>query len=172
MPARTSPACAPPVRPSTPADRRHVRHHVEHILPYTPDQLFQLVGDVTHYPEFVPWIVALDATPPVRTEEGIDRLDAEAQVGFSFLKERFATGVTRDANTHTIRVSLLRGPFRRLENCWRFEAHPSGTKVIFDIDFEFKSKLLDALLKANFNTAVDRLIACFEARAAALYRHI
>jgi len=146
-----------------------VRHHVEHILPYTPDQLFQLVGDVTRYPEFVPWISTLNASPPVHISDGIDRLDAEAQVGFSFLKERFATGVSRDANANTITVSLLRGPFRRLENHWRFEAHPAGTNVIFDIDFELKSKLLDALLKANFNTAVDRLVACFEARAAALY---
>jgi coenzyme Q-binding protein COQ10 len=66
-------------------------------------------------------------------------------------------------------VSLVSGPFKRLNNAWAFRPHPSGCEVVFDIDFEFKSKVLDLLLKANFGLAVDRLIACFESRARALY---
>ncbi len=54
-------------------------------------------------------------------------------------------------------------------NRWRFEPDPAGCKVLFEIDFAFKSRLLDALLAANFDRAVDKLIGCFEARAAALY---
>jgi len=139
------------------------------MLPYTPDQLFQLVGDVTRYPEFVPWIVSLTATAPKVEGEGVDRLDAEARVGFSFLKERFATAVRRDANVRTIEVSLLRGPFRKLRNRWKFSEHLAGTQVDFEIDFEFKSRLLDAMLVANFDRAVNKLISCFEDRAKALY---
>ena len=66
-------------------------------------------------------------------------------------------------------VRLLSGPFKRLENDWRFEPHPTGCKVIFDIDFAFKSRMLDLVLAANFDRAVDKLIGCFEARAEALY---
>ena len=54
-------------------------------------------------------------------------------------------------------------------NHWSFEPHPSGTKIIFDIDFEFKSKILDLMLRANFDYAVQRLIGCFEDRAKTLY---
>ena len=146
-----------------------MRHHVARVLPHTPDQLFALVGDVGRYPEFVPWIVSMQAGAPVEIAEGISRLDAEAAVGFSFLKERFGTRVTRDAVRREIEVGLLSGPFKRLRNSWAFRPHPSGCEVVFDIDFEFKSKLLELLLKANFAPAVDKLIACFEGRARALY---
>ena len=110
------------------------------------------------------------AVGEVRPEgEGCDRLEAEARVGFSFLTESFATSVNRNAPAGTIEVGLLRGPFKRLTNRWRFEPHPQGTRVVFDIDFAFKTRLLDALLVANFDRAVNKLIACFEARAATLY---
>ena len=144
-------------------------HHVERILPYAPEQLFTLVGDVERYPEFVPWVTSLRAEPPRAVAEGVDERAAEASVGFSFLTERFTTSVRRDALGRGIDVGLIRGPFRRLTNRWRFEDHPRGCRVVFDIDFAFKTRLLDALLVANFDRAVDKLIGCFEARAAALY---
>ncbi len=146
-----------------------MRHHVVRALPYTPDQLFALVGDVARYPEFVPWITSLHATAPEPLSEGVDRLNADATVGFAFLKERFSTRITRDAPDREIEVALLSGPFKRLHNRWRFRAHAAGCEVVFDIDFEFKSRVLDLLLRANFGLAVDKLIACFEARARALY---
>ena len=101
--------------------------------------------------------------------DGIDQLDAEAGVGFSFLKETFATRVRRDATNHQIDVALLSGPFRKLANRWRFTAEGDQTRVEFDIDFQFKSRLLEGLLRANFAHAVDRLMECFEARAKAIY---
>ena len=128
------------------------------------------MGDVAAYPEFVPWITAMRTWNGRTLSEGVEALDAEAGVGFSFLKERFSTRVTRDAHERRIDVSLLAGPFRRLENRWRFHDDGlGGTRVEFDIDFQFKSRLLDVLLAANFGHAVDRLMACFEARAEQLY---
>ena len=144
-------------------------HRVTRVLPYTPDQLFRLVGDVDHYPDFVPWLTSMRTWNPRVISEGVDMLDAEAGVGFSFLKERFATRVRRDSPARTIQVSLLSGPFRKLENRWRFHEDPAGTRIEFEIDFEFKSRLLAGLLSANFHHAVDRLIGCFEARARTLY---
>lgn len=145
------------------------RYHVTRVLPYTPDQVFALVGDVERYPEFVPWITAMRAAPAQAEGEGVSVVEAEASVGFSFLKEAFATRVRRDAGERRITVSLISGPFRRLENVWLFRSHPRGCEVDFDIDFQFKAKMLDLLLKANFGYAVDKLIACFEGRARALY---
>jgi coenzyme Q-binding protein COQ10 len=146
-----------------------LRHRLTRELPYTPDQLFVLVGDVQAYPLFVPWITSMRVWNPREEAPGIDSVDAEASVGFAFLTERFSTRVRRDANTREITVSLIRGPFRRLDNRWRFSPHPSGTFVEFSIDFEFKSRLLEALLAANLGRAVERLIGCFEDRAKALY---
>lgn len=147
-----------------------MRHHVSKQLPYTPDQLFGLVGDVTRYPEFVPWITSLRTWNARTVSEGVDTLDAEASVGFAFLKERFATRVRRDALNKQIDVSLLSGPFRKLVNRWRFiDAGHGCTRIEFDIEFQFKSRLLEGLLKANFHHAVERLMGCFEARAQAIY---
>ena len=145
------------------------RHHVERVLPYQPDQLFDLVGDVARYPEFVRWITAMSLGPERAPEPGVTALDAEASVGFSFLNERFSTRVKRDANRMQIDVSLIEGPFKRLYNRWRFLPHPTGTQVIFDIDFEFKSRLLDGFLRANFSSAVEKLMESFEQRAKQLY---
>ena len=147
-----------------------MRHHVSKILPFSPDQLFALVGDVTAYPDFVPWITAMRTWNPRTLSEGVEAVDAEAGVGFSFLKERFSTRVRRDDVNKQIDVSLLSGPFRKLENRWRFfDLGDGASRVEFDIDFQFKSRLLEALLAANFSHAVDRLMTCFEDRARVLY---
>ncbi len=144
-------------------------YHVTRLLPYTPEQVFDLVGDVQAYPQFVPWITSMQAGAPRLEATGVSVLDATATVGFSFLKEAFATRVHRDAPGRLITVSLISGPFRRLENSWRFNPHRAGCEVVFDIDFQFKARMLDLLLKANFGFAVDKLIACFEGRARQLY---
>jgi coenzyme Q-binding protein COQ10 len=147
-----------------------VRHHsLTKVLPYTPEQLFRLVGDIEHYPEFVPWLTAMRTWNAAEVAPGLTSIDAEAQVGFSFLREKFATRVLRDESAKEIIVSLLYGPFRKLKNQWRFSPDPGGTRIDFAIDFEFKSRLLDGLLAANMDRAVGKLIGCFEARAQRLY---
>ena len=145
------------------------RHHIEKILPYTPDQLFALVGNVDAYPEFVPWIQSMRTWNARSEGEGISLVDAQAGVGFAFLKEKFSTRVRRDAGARQVDVQLLSGPFKHLANRWRFVEVEGGTKIEFDIDFEFKSRLLSGMLAANFHHAVDKLMSCFEARAKALY---
>jgi coenzyme Q-binding protein COQ10 len=147
-----------------------VRHQVSKVLPYVPEQLFQLVGDVAKYPDFVPWITSMRTWNARTLGAGVEAVDAEAGVGFSFLKEKFATRVRRDAHNRQIDVSLISGPFRKLENRWRFlDAGHGCTRIEFEIDFVFKSRVLETLLRTNFGQAVDKLISCFEARAKALY---
>jgi coenzyme Q-binding protein COQ10 len=146
-----------------------LRHGLTHVLPYAPEQLFALVADVERYPEFVPWVTRLRAWNRRAEGDGVILLDAEAEVGFSIIHERFSTRVRLDEPGFAIDVDLISGPFRRLKNRWRFEPDETGSRLTFEIDFEFKTRLLDALLAANFQRAVNRLVACFEARAAKLY---
>jgi coenzyme Q-binding protein COQ10 len=146
-----------------------LRHSLTRILPYEPSQLFDLVGDVERYPQFVPWVTRLRTWNRRADGEEVTLLDAEAQVGFSVIHESFTTRVRLDEPALAIDVELISGPFRRLANRWRFKAHPNGTELTFEIDFEFKSRLLDRLLAANFHRAVNRLVGCFEDRAKVLY---
>ena len=147
-----------------------MRHSLTHRLPYTPGQLFDLVADVERYPVFVPWVSDMRVMPRREGSADVSLFDAQAKVGFAFVRERFSTAVRADKSAMTIDASLISGPFRRLENHWRFAAAPGGgSELTFSIDFEFGSRLLQGLLAANFERAVEKLIACFERRAAALY---
>ncbi len=146
-----------------------MRHVLVRRLPYAPEQLFALVGDVERYPAFVPWVSSLRTWNRREAEGGVVTLDAEAEVRFAIIRERFSTRVRLGAPALVIDVALLSGPFRRLTNRWRFEAAPEGAILTFEIDFEFGSRLLHGLLAANFERAVGRLIGCFERRALELY---
>jgi coenzyme Q-binding protein COQ10 len=146
-----------------------LRHSLTRDLPYTPAQLFDLVADVESYPQFIRWITALRTWNNRTDGDGVTLIDAEAQVKFSVINERFATTVRLDRPRLVIDVALLSGPFRKLENHWRFRPHGRGTHVGFDIDCEFRSRLLEGLLAANLGRAATRLVRCFETRAAQLY---
>ena len=126
------------------------------------------MADVRAYPQYVRWVTSMRVWNQ-REEDGVVLLDAEAQVGFSFLKERVSTWVRHDPNAPVVEVGLIRGPFRHLKNRWEFHDDPKGTRLEFMIDFSFKSPLLNAMLQANFDRAVSALIGSFEDRAAQLY---
>jgi coenzyme Q-binding protein COQ10 len=146
-----------------------LRHSLTRVLPYAPRQLFDLVGDVERYPQFVPWVTRLTTRNRRADGEGVTLVDAAAEVGFSIIHERFSTLVRLDEPALAIDVDLISGPFRTLKNRWRFKDHPKGAELTFDIDFEFKSRLLAGLLAANMHRAVNRLVGCFEDRAKRLY---
>ncbi len=147
-----------------------MRQSLTRRLPYTPQQLFELVGDVERYPQFVPWITTLTTWNRREAGEGVTTFDAQAHVRFAIIHERFITRVTLNAAALAVDVALISGPFTRLENHWRFAADGEGTSLSFEIDFEFGSRRLERILAANSAYAVARLVGCFEDRAAALYQ--
>lgn len=146
-----------------------VKVNFNRALPFDSDRLFEMVSDVEKYPDYIPWISFMHVGNRQTVSEGVTRFDAEAGVGFKFLSERFSTRVTRDANARTIEINLLKGPFRRLNCKWKFMPDGQACRVTLDMDFEFKNPFLDGFLRANFDKAVSKLMACFEGRAASLY---
>ena len=139
------------------------RHVETRILPYTPEQVFDLVADIGRYPEFLPWIQAMRIT----SNDG-HIVVADMVVGFKMVRERFTSRVTLDRPL-TIHVDYIAGPLKYLRNDWRFEAAPGGTLVHFAVDFEFASRLFERLAGMFFSEAFRRMVASFEARAAVLY---
>lgn len=140
------------------------RHSETRHLPYTPEQLFDLVADVANYDEFLPWVVA------VRVRSSSERETvADLVVGFNAFKERFTSRVKKD-RPEAITVDYIEGPLKFLHNEWRFEpSSDGGTEVHFSVDFAFKSRLFETLAGAMFDRALRRMIGAFEQRAAALY---
>jgi len=133
-------------------------------LPYSAEQLFDLVADVRRYPEFLPWCVG------VRIRERTDKLlVADLLIGFKMVRERFSSRVVLD-RPRRIDVTYSEGPFRYLNNHWIFIPEPDGGCTIdFFVDFEFRSRLLQRVIEVLFNEAVRRMVSAFEARARALY---
>jgi len=123
-----------------------------------------MVADVRRYPEFLPWCVA--ARIVSRTDQ---ELIADLTIGFKMFRETFRSQVSLNRPQH-VHVRYLTGPFRYLNNHWRFHPVPGGTEVDFFVDFEFKSRLLQAVIGTVFNEAVRLMVRAFERRAVILYR--
>ena len=140
------------------------RHSETRHLPYTPEQLFDLVADVARYDEFLPWVVA------VRIRSSSERETiADLIVGFNAFKERFTSRVVKD-RPDRVCVDYVEGPLKYLHNEWKFDRAPdSGTNLGFSVDFAFKSRLFETLAGAMFDRALRRMTTAFEQRAAALY---
>jgi coenzyme Q-binding protein COQ10 len=140
------------------------RHSETRHLPYTPEQLFDLVADVANYDEFLPWVVAVR----VRSSSEAETV-ADLVVGFNAFKERFTSRVVKE-RPRRICVDYVEGPLKYLHNEWTFErAADGGTNVRFGVDFAFKSRLFESLAGAMFDRALRRMTGAFEQRAAALY---
>ena len=139
-------------------------HAEKRLLPYTPEQLFDLVADVERYPEFLPWAVAAR----IRSREG-NVITADLMIGFKMFRERFTSRVVLD-RPQRIDVSYTEGPFKYLNNHWVFEPMAGGgTCIDFFVDFEFRSVILQRLIGMLFNEAVRRMVQAFETRARQLY---
>ena len=139
-------------------------HAERRVLPYTPEQLFDIVADIERYPEFLPWCVATR----IRTREG-NLITADVVIGFKMFRERFTTRNVLD-RPRRIDVTYHEGPFKYLNNHWLFE--PVGgdsCDLDFYIDFEFRTRLLQMAVGVLFNEAVKVLVSAFEKRAKAIY---
>ncbi|HIV77752.1 MAG TPA: type II toxin-antitoxin system RatA family toxin [Candidatus Sphingomonas excrementigallinarum] len=139
------------------------KHSETRHLPYTPEQMFDLVADVARYPEFLPWVSAMRVRSDTPTETVADMI-----VGFKGLRETFTSRVTKD-RPGSIDVEYLDGPLKYLRNNWRFRPEEQGCAVDFTVDFAFKNRVFEMLAGQVFGTALRRMIGAFEDRAARLY---
>ena len=139
------------------------RHSETKFLPYSPEQLFELVADVGNYDQFLPWVVAVRVRSSSETETLADLV-----VGFNAFKERFTSRVVKQ-RPDEICVDYVEGPLKLLHNEWKFERASGGTNVHFSVDFAFKSRIFESLAGAMFDRALRRMTGAFEQRAAALY---
>ena len=133
------------------------------VVPYRPEQLFDLVADVDKYPQFLPWCSAAK----VRSHEG-DEMVADLTIRFGPFSESFTSRVTLE-KPGRIRARYENGPFKYLNNQWVFTATPGGAQVDFWVDFEFRSRILQAAIGAVFSEAVKRMVSAFLKRARDVY---
>lgn len=138
--------------------------HEVRTLPYSAEQMFDLVADVARYGEFLPWVMATRVRADSETEMVADML-----VGFNALREKFASRVLKQ-RPDRIEVIYLDGPLQDLDNVWLFR--PLGEhacEIDFHVEFRFRNALFEKLAGQYFDRAFRKMVAAFETRAAELY---
>lgn len=144
-------------------------HRDSRTLPYEAAQMFDLVADVKEYPRFLPWCVGARIR---KIEEVGDKkqITADLAVRYKAFRESFSSRVTLDEQAQTITIEYLDGPFKYLENQWSFSTNEAQECVVdFFIDFEFKSRALDFLIRKKFGEAVEKMVDAFVIEADAVY---
>lgn len=140
-------------------------HSEQRVLPYSAEQMFNLVADVGRYPEFLPW-----CTGARIREKRDDLIVADLMIGFKMVRERFTSRVNIDRQKLHIDVEYVDGPFKSLQNHWQFIDIENGRcQIDFYLEFEFRSVMLQKLIGVLFHEAVRRMVSAFEARARQLY---
>lgn len=152
-------------------------HFEKRFLAFTPQQMFDLVIDVDKYPEFLPWCIATRINSKTegsgQDQGGVGEMSADMAIGFKAFRESYTSHITferpsADRAGH-INVVDSHGPFKRLVTDWRFVPAEGGVNVEFEIDFEFKSRLLEGMIGKMFEKATRMMINAFKTRAEKLY---
>lgn len=145
-------------------------HNETRRLPYSAQQMYDLVADVASYPQFLPWCAAARIRSVTPHADGAQVMEADLVISFKVFRERFGSRVTLWPETKQIDTEYLDGPFRYMKSNWAFsDAAEGGCNVTFFVDFEFRNAVLQGIIGVVFNEAMQRIVRAFERRAAQLY---
>ena len=171
MPGKISSACKQAVWRSIP-DIVPI-YTEKRFAPFTPLEMFELVGDVEKYPQFLPWCSDARVGKLQHAQDGREFFDAELCVAYKALRERFVSRVFLDREILKIEIGYLDGPFRTLDNRWAFSSREEGgvrgVGVDFFIEFAFRSRLLGYVAEPVFGEVAKRMTGAFFQRAEFLY---
>ena len=136
---------------------------------YTKDQMFDLVADIDRYYEFLPWC---NNSKIINTKMEGDKkiVIADLEIGYDQFVYTYRSEVKLHEDKSQINVRNLDGPFKYLENSWKFIAvNDFECEIQFSIDFELNVSLLDVLMKKFFDLAFQKMVDAFVTRANEIY---
>lgn len=143
-------------------------HSETRVLPYSAQQMYDLVADVGSYPEFLPWTAA--ARVRSRTDHGDHEIMfADLVISFKVFREKFGSKVTLWPARQRIDTEYVDGPVKHLVSRWEFRDVDDGVEVDFFVDYEFRNRLLQGAANMFFQEAMQRIVRAFEARAGVLH---
>ena len=132
--------------------------------------MFDLVADIEHYPDFVPLCRSLSVRKRTTAGDGHEVIVADMTIAYNIVRETFTSRVTLDRQKLEILVEYLEGPFQKMNNRWSFRPAGEGAcEVEFFIIYEFRSRTLGMLMGSVFDAAFRRFASAFERRADVVY---
>jgi len=142
---------------------------IKKIIPCKKNQLIEMVLDIEKYPEFVPWCLSGKVHAKNESKDLVE-IKADLKVGKSILNETYTSLVHYYKEKDKILVTNIDGPLTHLKNEWKFKEINNSTQLEFDIDFELKNNLLNAIMKRSFNLGLKKIADAFEKRALELFK--
>lgn len=133
------------------------------VMPYSCEQMYNLVNEVESYQDFLPHF---DKTIVHYRDE--DEVHATLVVSMAGLQKSFSTR-NRLQKNRIIEIRLVDGPFSHLEGFWRFEEVDEGCNIVFDLEFQFSSRMVAMLFEPFFEQITNTMFDSFCSRADALY---
>jgi len=133
------------------------------VVPYSCAQMFELVNDVEHYAEFLPY-----CSQTIVHHRDADEVQATMVITAAGMSKSFTTNNRHQINK-MIEIRLVDGPFSHLEGFWRFDEVPEGCKISFDLEFEFAGRMFSMLLGSVFEQVTDKMVDAFCDRAESIY---
>jgi ribosome-associated toxin RatA of RatAB toxin-antitoxin module len=138
--------------------------HKSVLVPYSAQQMFDLVERIEDYPKFLPWCGGTRIL-----QRTADQTLARIDIDYRGVRAHFTTA-NRNQAPEKIVVELRDGPFRRLDGIWRFRMlSDAACKVEFELNYEFATTVLDKLIGPVFGRIADSFIEAFVKRAAAVH---
>jgi coenzyme Q-binding protein COQ10 len=143
-------------------------HSETRALPYSAQQMYDLVADVASYPKFLPWCAAARVRS-VTPRGDCEVMQADLVISFKVFREQFGSRVTLCPGQKKIDTEYIDGPFKHMKSNWSFADTQTGCEVSFHVDFEFRNAILQKVIGLVFNEAMQRIVRAFEMRARELY---
>jgi len=138
--------------------------HKTVLLPYSAQQMFDLVHQVEAYPQFLPWC----GGARVLARE-TDAIVARVEIDYHGIHQAFTTRNQFQA-PQEIRMALVDGPFSQLDGLWRFTTlRADACKVEFSLDYAFGGGLLGKALTPVFGRIAKTMVDAFVQRAESVY---
>lgn len=133
-------------------------------VPFTCQQMYELVNDIDTYHEFLPYFTS--STVHHRDESEVQ---ATLNISAGGISKSFTTKNRLQPNK-MIEMRLVEGPFNHLEGFWRFDETQNGCSVVFDLEFEFAGRMFSMLLGPVFEQVADKMVDSFCERAESIYK--
>ena len=142
---------------------------IKKVIPCKKEDLIKMILDIEKYPEFVPWCIDGKINEKKESKDLIE-IKGVLKVGKKFLNESYSSLVLYYKDKDKILVTNIDGPLKHLQNEWKFKEINNQTQLEFDIDFELKNPLLNAIMKKSFNLGLSKIADAFEKRAIKLFK--
>ncbi len=134
------------------------------IVPYSCEQMYQLVNQVNDYPEFLNW-----CSSACILNQTDDEVTASVTINKSSFNQTFTT-VNTLTNNRRIDMRLKKGIFKQLNGTWVFtKLNDTACKVELSLSFSFSSKIVDMAIAPIFTKIANSQLEAFIARAKAVY---